>query len=338
MVDSVYMIGDNAHALYNGVVSNLEELDLYGNKTGRILSVDEICSKGLWHASSHIVLVTFDTKLVAQKRSVKTVTNPGKIEISAGGAVDIGETPLQAVVREVKEELGVVIAPKDVIQVGRQRWNSYAPSVQRYNRTFLHSFVGFLPRKVEQYRPQVSEVDNVFELTLYQASRLTKLHTLKKYSRLSSGYAYWTNAVKTAHAYATPEYHFVCRGNAFRSRIAESIMKKRGHKYVISSGIEARNNDNGIIAPMAANLTLRHGLNKYRKYTWTQTSQNLLNRSHRVIFMSPSVHRDAQQLFDLRRVDHEVWNIPDILDHTSPEAPARSEEIFKLIYQKVGQL
>lgn len=320
------------------MVSNLEELDLYGNKTGRILSVDEICSQGLWHASSHIVLITPDTKLVAQRRSAKAVTNPGKIEISAGGAVDMGETPLQAVVREVKEELGVGISPNDVLQVGMQRWNSYLPSAKRYNRTFLHSFVGFLPRKVEQYRPQVSEVDKVFELSLHQAGRLTKLHTLKKYGRLSSGYAYWTNAVKTAHAYATPEYHFVCRGNAFRSRLAESIMKKRGHKYVISSGIEAKNNNNGIITPMAANLTLRHGLNKYRKYTWTQTTQNLLNRSHRVIFMSPTVHRDAQRLFDLKHVDHEVWNIPDIFDHTSPDASARSEEIFKLIHQKVGQL
>lgn len=73
--------------------------------------------EGRLHAASHIWVWQKDsegTKILLQKRSDTQYTWPGYLDISAAGHIDIGETPLQAAVRETNEELGIVIKPEEL--------------------------------------------------------------------------------------------------------------------------------------------------------------------------------------------------------------------------------
>lgn len=316
----------------------IDVLDNKGNKTGKTLSIDEAARKGVWHNSVSIVLVTSDHKIVVQKRSSSMLTNPNRLEITAGGFVDANESCIDAILREVKEETGVSLKPDNIVLTNRYRWNSYKKSVKRYSRCFLYSYIGFLDEASPSYKLQDNEVSSIYELNIKQANKLVNRHKLKGYGELATGYAHWHNSVQTASVYMAPEIHFICRGNTFRSRLAESLLKKKGYKKVISSGIQAEHNKNGNIAPATANLTLKNKLNKYRKYTWTQTSQNLLNRSTKVIFMSPTILEDAKQEYNLDEINYEVWNIPDIKDHTLSNAKEKSYEIFELIKSNVNGL
>lgn len=314
----------------------IDELDYVGNKTGRKITIEHAAKNGKWHNSVHAVIITKDNHIIAQKRSSNIVTNPGRIEVSAGGCVDSGEECIDAVAREVKEELGINIDKKDFILTDRKKWFSYHPSIKRYTACFLHSYVAILDDYPElEYKPQESESSKIFELSKSQAIRLARLHRLKKIGHLSSGYAYWDRAIKEACDYMNPKIHFVCRGNTFRSRLAESIMKKKRRKGITSSGIYAKRNKNGNISTMASHLTLKHKLNKFKKYTWTQTNQLLLNRSDLVVFMSPTVFKDAEKLFDLSKVNYTVWNVPDIADHNMPGAKNIAEDIFSLINHNI---
>lgn len=51
--------------------------------------------------------------VLAQKRA-HTVHNGGYYDVSAGGHVDKGETPLEGALRETREEIGVELHPSDV--------------------------------------------------------------------------------------------------------------------------------------------------------------------------------------------------------------------------------
>ena len=49
-----------------------------------------------------------------QKRSEKVDRYPGDYDISAGGHVNLGETLVEAAIRETREEIGVKIEAKDL--------------------------------------------------------------------------------------------------------------------------------------------------------------------------------------------------------------------------------
>ncbi len=63
------------------------------------------------HASSHVWIIrrgdNDDVEVMVQLRARDKRTWPGHWDISAAGHVDFGETPLEAAIRETKEEIGV---------------------------------------------------------------------------------------------------------------------------------------------------------------------------------------------------------------------------------------
>jgi len=59
------------------------------------------------------VAFLFDAKgrLLLQRRSATKLTEPGKWDASVGGHVGLGETPEEAILREVREEVGLALTP-----------------------------------------------------------------------------------------------------------------------------------------------------------------------------------------------------------------------------------
>jgi isopentenyldiphosphate isomerase len=74
-------------------------------------------AEGSLHGASHVwVWRIRDQKLeiLLQKRAPGKRTWPGYWDISAAGHIDFGETPLQAAVREAKEELNIDLDTEDM--------------------------------------------------------------------------------------------------------------------------------------------------------------------------------------------------------------------------------
>lgn len=68
----------------------------------------------LLHRSVQVLLFSPDGLLLLQKRSRNKVIQPGKWDASAGGHLAVGETWLDAAIRETGEELGVTLSPEDL--------------------------------------------------------------------------------------------------------------------------------------------------------------------------------------------------------------------------------
>lgn len=82
-------------------------------------SKDEVFIQGLLHGAAHVWIwrQKEDVKeVLLQKRASTKPTWPNLLDISAAGHVDLGETPVQAAIRETKEEIGLTVAAEELNQ------------------------------------------------------------------------------------------------------------------------------------------------------------------------------------------------------------------------------
>lgn len=95
-----------------------ELVDKNGNKTGKVLTHVEArdlnnVPEGSYLSIVGVVILNSNNELLLQKRSRFKRVNPNKWGI-CGGKVDLGETPLEAGVRETLEEIGIQLRKEEL--------------------------------------------------------------------------------------------------------------------------------------------------------------------------------------------------------------------------------
>ena len=94
----------------------------------------------------------------------------GLLDVSVGGHVDAGEEPREAALREMEEELGLVVAPDDLIPLGvRQTAMQFGELTDcEFQSIFAVRFGGGL----RQLTPDAAEVSAVVPITVENGLRL----------------------------------------------------------------------------------------------------------------------------------------------------------------------
>lgn len=316
----------------------VDVLDENGNKTGEKATLDDICNRGLWHNSVHAIIITKDHKIIAQKRSLSIVMNPDMIELSVGGAVNSAEEPLQAIIRETKEELGIHVEPSEVIYINKRRYNKHYKKLNKTSKTILHTYVIKLRSPISNTKLQDSETSKIYFLSESKAKRLVRYHRIARLGRITPFYSYWKFSLDEAIKFMHPTIHFVCRGNVFRSRIAREYLAKHSEGIkIISSGIMADHKLFGSISHHAKALMMKHGLVDHQK-KWVQTTQRNIDSSTLVIFMSQTILADAKKMIDLTNTKYLVWNIKDISPNSKENNTEKAEQIYQSITEEIKKL
>ena len=70
----------------------------------------EVHARGLWHRAVHVLVFNLRGEVFLQKRSMKKDIAAGKWDSSASGHLDMGESYDVCAIREVREEIGLVLA------------------------------------------------------------------------------------------------------------------------------------------------------------------------------------------------------------------------------------
>ena len=91
------------------IMSNeyFDVIDRAGNIIGKATREECHGDTSLAHRTVHVLVFNSNGELFLQKRSMNKDIQPGKWDTSVGGHLDMGETFDQAVIREMKEELGI---------------------------------------------------------------------------------------------------------------------------------------------------------------------------------------------------------------------------------------
>lgn len=95
-----------------------EILDENGNKTGDTMIKGQQIPEGYYHLGADVWIINSEGKILIQKRSPQKRKEPN-VWAMTGGSVIKGETSLQAMQREILEELGITINESDLKLVKR---------------------------------------------------------------------------------------------------------------------------------------------------------------------------------------------------------------------------
>jgi len=147
----------------------LELLDDNGLPLGRGKARARVHLDGDWHRAFHLWVVREDRLVLFQRRAAGKDLEPGKIDVTVGGHVRVGET-LVDVVREAEEEIGLAVRPGDLTFLGSAR------SVRRYDgaldREVQDVYVMRDERPLDAYALACAEVAVLYEVPLDHAIAL----------------------------------------------------------------------------------------------------------------------------------------------------------------------
>jgi protein-tyrosine-phosphatase len=141
--------------------------------------------------------------------------------------------------------------------------------------------------------------------------------------------------------------HFICRGNSFRSIIAEAYLNslKLNSLVAMSSGTKGAADRPGNLTAYTATLQLlaKRGIRQFAKVGYgDQVTQPRLAAADVVICMNQRVYDECQQLVALP-ADTRVWSVADIgepgrIAHSQSERNLRREEVYQEIVEGISKL
>ena len=115
--------------------------------------------------------------------------------------------------------------------------------------------------------------------------------------------------------------HFVCRGNVYRSRIAEAYLRSKAIPgvTVTSSGVAATDNQSAQIATLPLSIAQAAGFDSWQNFDWTQTSQAELDRADIIIFLNDDIESDAKCDYSLSSQKYEIWDVANLDEELAAE-------------------
>lgn len=139
--------------------------------------------------------------------------------------------------------------------------------------------------------------------------------------------------------------HFICRGNTFRSRLAETYLnsKQLPNIRVISSGVNAEENICGPITWYAQRIIQQNNLVLFEKPMWQQTTKELLEEGELTIFMHQNIYDYCVKHFGFNNKNFQIWKIADTdapfkTVKEEAEAVEITEKIYAAIKNKIDEL
>ena len=142
-------------------MEEIDVLDAEGAPAGVVKSKPDVHRDGDWHRSVHVWIVTPDRRVLIQQRSLRKENHPGLWDVSAAGHISAGESPVETAVREVEEELGLRIEPRELQHVATLRESHVLNGGRYLDNEFHEIFVVRRDVELASLRLQESEVGDV---------------------------------------------------------------------------------------------------------------------------------------------------------------------------------
>lgn len=139
----------------------MDVLDENGNKTGEILTREQIHKKGLCHRIVVIAIIDAQGNILMQQRSKNKTKNPRKWDVAAAGHVSSGQTSTEAAIRETLEEVGIKVNEEELEYVLTYKNEENVEEDYRDNQIYDCYIVKRDKINLRNIKVQESEVEQV---------------------------------------------------------------------------------------------------------------------------------------------------------------------------------
>ncbi len=129
-----------------------------GDKTGMQESRSEVHRDGAYHGSVHIWYLE-DNRILLQKRSMNKESCAGKWDAAVTGHIDIGETPLDAALRELSEELSLEVCADNLKLLFIQNTHIEEGKFISNEVNYVYKLIARIDRS--RFLPQKEEIDEI---------------------------------------------------------------------------------------------------------------------------------------------------------------------------------
>ncbi len=136
-----------------------------GTPTGRQALKSEAHREGWYHPTVHIWFYTSGGRILLQKRASSKETFPNLWDVSVAGHIHAGEAPLEAAVREIREELGLEVRDEQLEFIGQFKGEHVHPG-GIVDREFHLTYLSRLEVPADSLKPDVQEVSGLQLLPL----------------------------------------------------------------------------------------------------------------------------------------------------------------------------
>lgn len=130
-----------------------------GEPTGKTALKSDAHKNGWYHNTIHLWLYTKKGEILLQQRSHQKQIYPLLWDVSVAGHIDAGESFVEAVLRETKEEIGLQLHEENLLKIGvKLHESSYANDTIQDNE-FHQVYIAELTRGLKDLVPQKDEVE-----------------------------------------------------------------------------------------------------------------------------------------------------------------------------------
>lgn len=136
-----------------------------GNSTREVRLKSEAHQLGLFHATVHIWFYTDNGQILMQKRGAQKETFPNHWDVSVAGHIHAGESIEEAVIREVHEEIGLIVDAKQLQEI-KIRKNQIIHANGIRDNEFQHVFISKLHTEINELKMQAEEVADLRLFTM----------------------------------------------------------------------------------------------------------------------------------------------------------------------------
>ncbi len=132
----------------------LEVLNENGEPTGEILDKNKIHKEGKYHKEVALILLNDRGEILLQKRSSTKEIEPDKWAWH-GGHVIAGETDIEAIIRETKEELGITLNKNQINLLIKLKRDKFP------NRQFTIAYYSICNLDINDFNIQKEELSEI---------------------------------------------------------------------------------------------------------------------------------------------------------------------------------
>jgi len=119
----------------------LDVLDERGRLTGDKLPKNQLHDQQLWHGVAHVWIYNKQGQILLQKRHQNVKWGANNWDLAAGGHIAAGETPLQAAIRETKEEIGLDLKESELELAGITTSANITPWTEKEHKTYEWNYI-----------------------------------------------------------------------------------------------------------------------------------------------------------------------------------------------------